>query len=119
MRISIENTGLPGRSGSPPPVYFFASGASDIGSSVQNAISSLDRLLGLDEKEDRGPSGNREVVTDKEVTEVDICPSDEEEEKEDDRLAPGFMEDELGRFFSVLRSQAYFLSGPAPGPDLI
>ena len=118
MRISIENTGLPGRSGSPPPVYFFASGASDIGSSVQNAISSLDRLLGLDEKEDRGPSGNREVVTDKEVTEVDICPSDEEEE-EDDRLAPGFMEDELGRFFSVLRSQAYFLSGPAPGPDLI
>jgi hypothetical protein len=47
-----------------------------------NAMSSLDRLLGLEER--RGGA-----------EEVDICPSDEEQEE--GCPAPAFMEDDLGR----------------------
>lgn len=54
-------------------------GNTDIASSVRNALSSLDRLLGVE-----APADSAEL-------EVDICPSDEEEQ-----LAPGFMEDDLG-----------------------
>jgi hypothetical protein len=61
---------------------FFLPGTTDIGSSVMNAMSSLDRLLGLEER--RGGA-----------EEVDICPSDEEQEE--GCPAPAFMQDDLGR----------------------
>jgi hypothetical protein len=63
-------------------ISFPLPGTTDIGSSVMNAMSSLDRLLGLEER--RGGA-----------EEVDICPSDEEQEE--GCPAPGFMEDDLGR----------------------
>jgi hypothetical protein len=61
---------------------FFLLGTTDIGSSVMNAMSSLDRLLGLEER--RGGAED-----------VDICPSDEEQEE--GCPAPAFMQDDLGR----------------------